>query len=156
MSLGAYDLSRSDIDELLHCEPSNVAALEMKETIARLKSQEMGDISSSPDLNSCDEMEVDRLRKQALGYLSNGKSSLAVDSLNKALDLATFEDESMFSSLLLLLGKAHTGMGQDNDAIAVYEKLIKRIPKNFKAYLRRGEVHLRLVQKNLIFFNSII
>jgi len=139
MACGDYKAASRDVETFLSKDSKNLEILQLKEKISSFASND-----------SCDELEVDKLRKEAQDCLSNGLSDQAVKKLKEAIriyekSMGSSTDKDVYFSLLLLLGKANCNLGRLDDATAAYDSIIKLSPKHFKAYLRRSEIKLQQV-----------
>lgn len=140
IELSDYKSAQRDIDSFLEKDAHNSDILSLKAKLNAL---------SSSAGESCDEIELDKLRSEAQDCLSNGKSELALEKLSAALRVFDKSsdrlDNDIYFSLLLLRGRALTNLDKLDEASLAYDTIIKLSPKHFKAYLRRSEIKLKQV-----------
>ena len=94
---------------------------------------------SAEDIMSLDDLSVDELITKATSFRQQGQNKKAIDTYRKALE---YEPENL--DILNEMGLAHIHIGEQSDAIIVFDLAISIAPKDYRGHSNKAEAYLTI------------
>jgi tetratricopeptide (TPR) repeat protein len=91
------------------------------------------------DIMSLDDLSVDELIARARSLRQQGQNKKAIEIYRKVL-----EHESENLDILNEIGLAHIHIGEQSDAIIVFDLVISIAPKDYRGYSNKAEAYLTI------------